>query len=83
MQAIGCPKRLECRCDNCVGAHWDSDFGEQAGIYLLTPNQNLIENHVFGAATYSRRLLLDYPDLFRRTFPFDYENLRDLAQSAF
>ncbi|KAL3914623.1 MAG: hypothetical protein SGPRY_007562 [Prymnesium sp.] len=43
--AIGCPKRLDCRCENCVGAHWDSDFGEQAGIYLLTPNQNLIENH--------------------------------------
>lgn len=47
-QVIGCHKTLSCRCKHCVAGQEDSDFGEQAGIYMLSASQNLIENHVFG-----------------------------------
>ncbi|KAL3894648.1 MAG: hypothetical protein SGPRY_013752 [Prymnesium sp.] len=62
--AIGCPRVLECRCKSCVIDHQDSDFNEQAGIYVLSGERwkglwsaflltlaakvNLIGNHVFG-----------------------------------
>ena len=49
--AIGCPRVLDCRCMECVPSQVDSDFNEQAGIYMLSAHAaHMIGNRVWCAA---------------------------------